>query len=137
MKAIIVGAGQGYRYNLPDGDSPKAIIKDLMGRRVLDWILSGLKSAKIEDVVFVGGFEIEKIIEAYPGLRYYFNNDWKNNNVLNSLFYAEQEMDGEFVFSYSDIVFKPHVVRKLLRSTADITVVVDTDWKTRDRKSVV
>lgn len=129
MKAIIVGAGNGF--GAQSNNKPKAIMQDLMGRRILDWIISSLKSARINEHIFVGGYEIEKVIEAYPNLKFYENNEWENNNVLHSLFYAESEMDDGFICSYADIVYKPNVVKKLVNSDGDIRIVIDKNWKSR------
>ncbi len=45
--------------------------------------------------------------------------------------YAEDQMDGPFICCYSDILFTPDVVRRLLASPADIALVVDTAWRDR------
>ena len=50
--------------------------------------------------------------------------------------YAEEALAGNVVISYSDIVFSPAIVERLLDSSADISIVVDIDWRGRyvDRK---
>ena len=45
------------------------------------------------------------------------------------MFYAEKEMDNEFIASYSDIIFDDEVVRRLKENDGDIVIVVDIDWK--------
>ena len=55
--------------------------------------------------------------------------DYKNNNILNSIFYAEKNINGNIVISYSDILFDKSVVRRLIDSNYDISVVVDIDWR--------
>lgn len=130
MKAIIIGAGRGNRLMpLTDG-LPKCML-GVGNKRVLDWILEALIDSGIDDVVFIGGYQIEKVKHDYPHLRFCHNTDWENNNILTSLFYAEEEMDGAFVSSYSDIIYRSNVVEKLLQSEADITLAVDTDWRRR------
>ena len=56
---------------------------------------------------------------------------WERNNILASLFCAEPAMEGGFLCSYADIVYRPLVVQRLLDSTADITLAVDTDFRRR------
>ena len=48
---------------------------------------------------------------------------------MNSLFYAEEELNGNVIVAYSDILFEASVVRRLLESQADISIVVDIDWR--------
>ena len=130
MKAIIIGAGRGNRLMpLTDG-LPKCLL-EIGSKTVLQHLLEALEGGGIDDVVFIGGYQIEKIKHDYPYLRFCDNTDWENNNILTSLMYAEREMDGAFVASYSDIIYRSDVVKRLLRSEADITLVVDTDWRPR------
>jgi len=130
MKAIIIGAGRGNRLMpLTDG-LPKCML-EIGSKTVLDSMLEALRVSGMDDVVFIGGYQIEKIKNEYPYLKFCHNTDWQNNNILTSLFYAEEEMDGAFLASYSDIIYRRDVVERLLQSKADITLVVDTDWRRR------
>lgn len=129
MKAIIMGAGRGIRL-MPETESmPKCMVDGVGGQRVLDWILDSLTHAGIDDIVFIGGYRIEKVREAYPHLRFYNNAQWADNNVLESLMYAAPEMDTAFVASYSDIVYRRNVVQRLMASDAEVALVVDRDWR--------
>jgi choline kinase len=101
------------------------------GRRIIDWTLDALGAAGIEEVVFVGGYQIERIRADYPRLSFRHNRDWPNNNILASLFHAEDAMADGFVCSYADILYRPEVVRRLLDSPADLALAVDTAWRGR------
>ena len=57
------------------------------------------------------------------------NKDYENNNILNSIFYGEKAINGNVIIAYSDILFESSVVRRLLDSDHDISVVVDIDWR--------
>ena len=50
--------------------------------------------------------------------------------MVATLFCAEHELEheGDVIVSYSDIIYVPTVVKSLLASQADISVVVDKDW---------
>jgi choline kinase len=62
-------------------------------------------------------------------IKYYDNDEYKDNNILNSLFYAEKEISGNVIISYSDILFESSIVQRLLESNHDISIVVDIDWR--------
>lgn len=129
MKAIIVGAGRGIRM-MPETESiPKCMMDGIGEQRLLDWILDSLAHAGIDDVVFIGGYHMEKVVQAYPHLRFYNNTEWPNNNVLESLMYAAPEMDTAFVASYSDIVYRRSVAQRLMSSDAEVALVVDRNWR--------
>lgn len=129
MKAIIIGAGRGIRLMPETEDIPKCMMDGMGGQRVLDWILDSLTHAGIDDIVFIGGYHIEKVMQVYPHLRFYNNTEWANNNILESLMYAEPEMDTAFVASYSDIVYRRSTVQRLMASDAEVALVVDRNWR--------
>ena len=130
MKAIIIGAGRGNRL-MPLTDGLPKCMMEVGDKRVLDWMLEALTTSGITDIVFIGGYQIQEIKLAYTNLRFCHNTDWCQNNILASLFYAEKEMNGPFVSTYSDILYRPSVVEKLMQSGEDITLVVDIDWRAR------
>lgn len=129
MKAIIIGAGRGIRLMPETKSYPKCMMDGFSGKRILDWILDSLTSAGVNDVVFIGGYHIEKVMQAYPKMTFNINSEWAENNILTSLFYAEREMNTAFISSYSDIIYPPAVVKKLMKSKADIALVTDRDWR--------
>lgn len=130
MQAIIIGAGRGQRLMPTTADTPKCFA-EVGGRRILDWALDALRANGIDRIAFIGGYQIDRVRAAYPGLTFRHNADWANNNILASLFHAEDLMGGPFLCSYSDILFTPEVVRLALANADDMALVVDTDWKKR------
>lgn len=127
MKAIIIGAGRGRRLMPTTANTPKCFA-EVGDRRILDWTLQAFADNDIERICFIGGYEIEKVRDDYPQFMFYHNTDWKNNNMLASLMFAEAEMDEPFICCYSDILFKPEVVNKLIASNANISLAIDTQW---------
>lgn len=126
MKAIILAAGMGRRMRGLTKDKPKCML-DVSGKSLLSRQVETLKDCGIIDISIVAGYKRDKI--RYNGLKFYVNDDYHNNNILNSLFYAEEEMNEDVIISYSDILFERTVVEKLMDSDNDISIVVDTDWR--------
>lgn len=125
-KVIIIAAGMGKRLNPLTDNMPKCLLK-IGDKTIMERQLEALKFCGITDAAVVRGYQGDKI--NFPGIKYYENTDYQNNNILNSLFYAEPEMNGDFIASYSDIIYDKSVVEKLLEDKNDIAVVVDTDWQ--------
>ena len=127
MKAIIVAAGRGRRLGPETSDIPKCMV-EVAGRAMLHRQLDALSAAGVDDVVIVRGYLGDKI--AAPGfpVRFVENPEWASNNILASLMYAEDEMAGGFLFSYSDIVFSAAHVRGLIAAGGDVGLVVDRRW---------
>jgi L-glutamine-phosphate cytidylyltransferase len=127
MQVIIIGAGRGARLMPTTEDSPKCFA-EVDDRRILDWTLTAFGENELDNICFIGGYRIEKVKEEYPQFTFRHNDQWPNNNILASLFYAEDLMDGPFICCYSDILFNAPVVKKLMESDADISLAVDTAW---------
>ena len=126
-KAIIIAAGPGSRLNPLTNDKPKCLLK-IGGKTIMERQLETLRLCGIGDTSVVRGYQAEKI--NFPEIKkYYENTNYQNNNILNSLFYAEPEMTGDFIVSYSDILYDKSVIEQLLKDKNDIAIVVDTDWQ--------
>jgi len=128
LKAIIVAAGPGSRLKRFTNNGPKCMLQ-IGDRTILQTIMDAMRANGIDDIVIVKGYKKEVI--NYPNVKYYYNPNYLENNILTSLFYAESEIENGFIFSYSDILYDASVVRKLLQSTGDIALVVDTGWAQR------
>ena len=125
MKAIIIAAGPSSRLMPITNKKPKCLL-EVGGQTILERALEALRRNRIEDIVVVRGYHSNLI--NYPNVTYYQNPNFRQNNILRSLFYAEDEMTDDFVFSYSDILYSKEIVTKLIRSEADIALIVDVNW---------
>ena len=125
-KCLIVAAGLGSRLKGHTENNPKCML-DFGGKTLLQRQLSSYKQNKIEDISLIRGYKKSKI--KYKGIKYFDNNDYKDNNILNSIFYAEEVINGNIIISYSDILFEPFVVKRAMESDHDISVIVDVDWR--------
>ncbi len=125
-KAIIVAAGTGSRLKPHTDDIPKCML--MVGNKtIMERQFEALRGCELDDISVVRGYKKESI--SFPNVKYYENIDYQNNNILKSLFYAEQAMDKGFIFSYSDIIYGKDVIEKLLEAKGDIVLVVDTNWQ--------
>ena len=125
-KALIIAAGLGSRLKKHTENLPKCML-DFGGKTLLKRQLDAYKNSGVEDISLIRGYKKEKI--TYKGIKYFENIDYRNNNILNSIFYAEKIINGNIIVSYSDILFDTSVVQRTLESNHDISVVVDIDWR--------
>ena len=124
-KAIIIAAGLGSRLKPYTNNVPRTLLK-INNKTILDRHLQIFKSLNVKNINMVVGYKKEKFQN--EDLNYIENKSYKNNNILESLFYAKSLMKDNCLISYSDIIFKK-VVKKLLKSKNSISVLVDTNWK--------
>ena len=132
MKAIIIGAGRGARLMPTTASAPKCFA-EVKGQRILDWMLKAFAQNDVQRICFIGGYQIESVRRSYPQLEFYHNFNWQNNNILMSLMAAEAEMEEPFICCYSDILFTPNIIEKLIFNDGDISLGVDTEWLKRYR----
>lgn len=126
MKAIIIAAGMGSRLNPLTNNTPKCML-ELNGKTLLQHQVEALRGAGVDKIAVIKGYKQEAI--AYPDLAYYLNDNYQNNNILHSLFYAQDEMHDEFIAAYSDIFYTKDIVSRLLDNKGDISIVVDIEWR--------
>jgi L-glutamine-phosphate cytidylyltransferase len=125
MKAIIVAAGMGRRLQPYTDDRPKCLV-EINGRAILHRQIDAYRACGVDELVLVRGYRKDQIV--VPGARTFDNDQFRENNILTSLFYAEEAMAGGFLFSYSDIVFRPEAVRAALDTPGDFSLVIDRRW---------
>ena len=128
---VVLCAGQGTRLRPLTDSVPKCMVK-YKDRAIIDYALSVYHLHGLEDVTLVTGYKASELKR--PRVKYVHNQDYARTNMVNSLFCAlatMQDNQKDLIVSYSDIIYTPDVLGKLLSPVfddADILVVVDKDW---------
>ena len=125
-KIIILAAGQGTRLRPYTLDRPKCLV-EVDGRSLLDRQLDVLQAEGVKPIVLVGGYRSDMLRRPDTVLR--LNPRFADTNMVWTLFCAEEELEGEVVVAYGDIVYSRTILRALLDSSADIAVTIDLDWE--------
>lgn len=125
VRVIILAAGMSSRMKNYTVDKPKCLL-ELGNKTLLQRQLESFAANGLDEIHLVRGYKKEKI--TYTKITYHDNPDFQNNNILCSLFCAESVLEDHVVVTYSDILFEPQVVGALLKSSHDISIVVDIDW---------
>lgn len=130
MRVIVIAAGRGRRLMPTTADAPKCYA-EVAGKRLLDWALTAFAANGLSDVCFIGGYQIDKVRRDYPQFTFRHNAGWEHNNILASLFCAEDLMDQPFLCCYSDVLFTADVIARLAVDKSDAALGVDTAWLAR------
>lgn len=130
MRAIIIAAGRAKRMQDLSEGLPKCLL-EVNGETILRRQIGTFRSCGISDIVVIKGYKKELI--NYPDVRYRVNDAYMENNILNSLFYAEEDMEGDLIISYGDILFDAQIISALLRQEEDFVIVADRHWNDRYR----
>jgi L-glutamine-phosphate cytidylyltransferase len=126
VKVILLVAGEGKRLRPYTLDRPKCMV-EIDGISLIDRQLSILKTESLNNIVMVGGYKIE-MLKQY-GIKLINNPRYYETNMLWTLFCAEDELEGDVIVSYGDIVYSREILKALLKSTADIAVTIDKEWE--------
>lgn len=131
ITAIITAAGFEKQLLPLIEDKPKCLL-DIKGKTILERQVAAINDCNIKDIAVVRGYKKDAI--TLPNLKYYDNDRYEETGDLFSFFCAENEMNGRTLLLYGDLVFETGILEKLLKSPADITLVVDLAWYDEHRR---
>nr|NGX29140.1 Bifunctional IPC transferase and DIPP synthase [Candidatus Anoxychlamydiales bacterium] len=126
MKAIILAAGRGSRLKKETKDKPKCLTV-LANKTLLKWQIEALNKADIQDIVVVRGY-LKNCIN-FKDLSFIDNDRWNETNMVFSLSLADSILKtNTCIISYSDIIYHPSIVSKLIKTKGDIVISYDLHW---------
>ena len=131
ITAIIPAAGFEKQLLPLIEDKPKCLL-DIKGKTILERQVGALNECNIKEIALVRGYKKEAI--TLPNIRYYDNDRYEETGELFSIFCAESEMKGRTIVLYGDIIFDNTILEKLLKSSADITLIVDLAWQDQQQR---
>jgi phosphoenolpyruvate phosphomutase len=121
--AVVLAASRGRGLEAITTDRPKVMLP-IAGKPLLRWLVDGFKKESINDITVVGGYRADAIDTA--GIKLVVNERYAQTGELTSLACALEGLDSDTVISYGDLLFRSYVLRDLVDSKADYSVVVDS-----------
>ena len=128
MKGILIAAGLGTRLGAHTTVTPKCLLR-VGAISMLEHQVQAFRANGINDILVINGFQADRFPDL--GVTYVRNDNYRQNNILNSLMYADASMADGFIASYSDLVYEPRMVQGLLDAPGEIVISVDDTWKER------
>ena len=127
MNVIILAAGQGTRLKPLTDNKPKCMV-ELEGKPIIQYQIETYRRNGIDDIHIATGYLESKI--DFVNTTKHFNSKFASTNMVHSLFCAEHAMkNDDLLIAYGDIIFNDKVLQTIIKSEADISVVVDKDWR--------
>jgi phosphoenolpyruvate phosphomutase len=130
VTAVVLAAGQSQGLLPLTEELPKPML-DIKGKSILARQIEVLNACGVKEIAVVRGYKKEAIKVA--NVRTYDNDEFATTSEAVSLFRAGKELSGSFVFLYGDILFERGHLEKLLKSPADISILVDRAWAENGR----
>ncbi len=131
--AVVLAAGRGRGLEAQTADRPK-IMLNIAGKPLLRWLIDGFKKQQINQITVVGGYRADVIETA--GIRLVVNQRHARTGELASLACAGAALDAETVISYGDLLFRSYLLRALVESKGEFSVVVDSSASGADNRTV-
>lgn len=124
-RAVILAAGRGSRMGEMTSEQPKCFTR-LHGRRLLDWQLTALRAAGIDEIAIVRGYKGDKFTES---VHYFENPRWQETNMVRTLAAAAEWLaSGDCIVSYSDIFYSAQTARQLAACPEALCISFDPQW---------
>ena len=131
--AVVLAASRGKGLEAVTTDRPKVMLP-IAGKPLLRWLVDGFKKENINDITVVGGYRVDAIDPA--GIRLMMNERYAQTDELGSLACAIDKLDSDTVIAYGDLLFRSYVLRDLVDSKADFSVVVDSSATDASNRTV-
>ena len=125
-RAVVLAASRGRKLEELTEDRPKCMV-DVRGKPLLHRLVGSFNDAGLRDLTVVTGYKSDTV--HYPGIKTVENAEYEITGEVASLACASAALNGECVISYGDNMFRSHVLNQMLDCEADISVVVDANWK--------
>ena len=126
MKGIILAAGEGKRLRPLTQDIPKSMV-NFCGTTLLERQIEVMQKCGINNIIVITGYKAEKI--NIPDINYLKNKNFEKTNMIETLFCAENELVGDVIVSYADIIYEKNILEKLIQSEEEISIVIDKKWE--------
>ena len=122
IDAVIIAASRGAALGVLTADRPKCMI-DVRGQPLLRRLVSTLKDGGIRGITVVRGYRKEAI--SLPCIETVDNDAYESTGEAASLACAAARLQGPTIISYGDVLFRRHILDRLLEAPGDLVVVVD------------
>jgi choline kinase len=126
VKAIILAAGCSSRLYPVTLEIPKCLLQ-IGKKKLIEHQVDWLRRCGIEDILVVTGY-LNHLIEAELGsaVRYSYYSDYDNTNNLHTLYSVRDEMDGDTIILFSDVLLSINLLERCINSSQETCLIIDS-----------
>ena len=129
--ALILAASRGEELGELTKDKPKAML-DIAGKPILERLVESLRQQGIRDISVVTGYRPRTVAVANVTLVH--NPGFETSRDLLSFGKVKDRLGESTIISYGDVLVRNYVIRELLQTGDEITIVVDSACAERMRQ---
>lgn len=128
--AIILAASRGEELGELTLERPKTLLK-VNGRTLLEEMIDKMHEHSPCEVTVVRGYKKESFPDY--SCKYVDNNDFDQTGELASLAAAQDDIKGDVIISYGDILYRSFILDALEHDKNDISLIVDSSTQGRSK----
>lgn len=132
-KGIILAASRGKELGELTIDRPKALLP-INGKPLLVEMVEKMRANGIKDINVIRGHKKEAFPEI--GVNYIDNDQFETTGELASLYLAKENIEGDLLISYGDIIYKGYILSILNQNSSEISLIVDSNIEKRAKDYV-
>nr|WP_319540132.1 phosphocholine cytidylyltransferase family protein [uncultured Methanospirillum sp.] len=133
MNLIILAAGIGSRLYPLTKETPKCLLKINESDTLLEKTIRIINQSQIKfNKTIVVGFKADQIINKINNFNVVINPFFRVTNSIASLWLSREHLNSDILIINGDICFSEIVLRKILESTLENFVVIDSSKKCND-----
>ena len=106
---------------------PKCLV-EYKGKSLLKRQLEIYENLQIDEIAIITGYK-HSMLDKFLVEKFH-NFEWYKSNMILSLSFANKWlMQHDCIISYGDIFFERSAITSIMKSTSDITILYDKNWK--------
>ena len=130
-RAIVLAASRGDKFAELTENRPKAMLP-INGKPLLSRLTDRFRKANVKKIFVVSGYKSQSI--SVPNINLIENLDFESNRELASLNLAQTHFNEDMIILYGDLLFRGYVLKGLLESKRELTVVVDSSKRSKEQE---
>ena len=130
-RAIVLAASRGDKFAELTENRPKAMLP-INGKPLLSRLTDRFRKANVKKIFVVSGYKSQSI--NVPNISLVENLDFESNRELASLNLAQTHFNEDMIILYGDLLFRGYVLKGLLESKRELTVVVDSSKRSKEQE---
>jgi phosphoenolpyruvate phosphomutase len=127
-KAVIMAATRGDELRDLTTDKPKTMV-EIHGIPILHRMVTQFRKELIKEVTVIRGYAKEQVHA--PNVSFADNDQFETTGELFTLNVARDQIEGDVIISYGDILFRRYILSSLLDAEDDIVIAVDSEGTKR------
>ena len=121
-EAVILGSLRGTRRLDALQSAPAALQTIEPARTTLDWTLHALSAHQAHRITYVGGYQIQKVMERYPALTYCYHASWEHEGELAALLTVPSLPPHDCVIVRATMLILPEALQRLREAPGHVII---------------